>query len=471
MRSLHSRLIALVGASVLILFTISGIAVCWLIEASLWSEFDSGLHDRLQSLSQLVEQDHNGLIFEWQEGGGVQTPIDVNIEVLSVWKDDRMIHHFPDHAAALDIASEKRHGIVDVQLADAKPGRAALLTFQPRVELTDIEQSDQTELPSARVTMAFARPTTAIDTTIHRLRILLAAVGLVGVLATLAMTWIAVNFGLRPLDEAATQIASISSESLADRIDESDRQPRELRPLVQTINQLLTRLQATLQRERAFSADVAHELRTPLAGIRAKLDVALSKARSVSDHEQTMRQCLAITEQTSTIVETLLATTRSRQQKGTAAPIDLLEVVTETVQNYDELVTQRGLTVQWDIPDGAVIHGPSHTISMLFRNLVDNAVAYADTESTISIAAQTQSNPETLVVTLSNPAENFPAAEIAKVFERFWRADGSRTATGKHSGLGLALCKRLTESLGGTIDAVYEEKRFTIQLKFSNHAN
>lgn len=463
-RSLHGRLIALVGASVLILFAISGVAVCWLIEASLWSEFDGGLRDRVQSLSQLVEQDHAGLIFEWLEGDGVAAPIDPSSEVLSVWLDGRIVNRFPAQADRLNVAPDSPRDFVDVQLADSQPGRAALLKFQPRVELEDIENASHDRVPSAHVTIAFARPTAGIDATINRLRALLAIVGVVGLLATLCMTWFAVNLGLKPIDVAARQIAGIQSETLEQRIGESSQQPRELRPLVQTINQLLARLQSTLDRERAFSADVAHELRTPLAGVRAKLDVALSKPRSVSEHEQTMRQCLAITEQTSTIVESLLATTRFQQRNAAVVSTDLRCVIIAAVEANDDCVSERGLTVLWEIPDGSVVKGPPQTVNMLFRNLIDNAVAYTDPGSTVNVTAEVTAM--SLTVQISNPVSDFPANDIDKVFERFWRADPSRTATGTHSGLGLPICKRLTESIGATIDASCEQQVFTVRLRF-----
>lgn len=462
-RSLHGRLITFVGVSVLILFAISGVAVCWLIEASLWSEFDGGLRDRVQSLSQLIEQDHEGLIFEWQEGGGVAAPIDPSSEILSVWQDGKVVNRFPVHADALNVDVDASRDIVNVQLAGAQRGRIALLKFQPRVELEDIEDSGIDEVPSAFVTIAFARPTFSIDTTISRLRGLLAIVGTVGLLATLGLTWFAVHLGLKPIDDAVEQISGIQSETLDQRIDENAQQPRELRPLVHTINQLLKRLQSTLERERAFSADVAHELRTPLAGIRAKLEVALSKSRSVTDCEETMRQCLAITEQTSTVVESLLATTKSQQESFNETN-DLKEFVIEAVEANVDGVVERDLKVLWEIPEGTTIKSPPQTVAMLFRNLMDNAVTYTDPGSTINLTAEVTG--ESLVVQISNPASYFPAGDVDKVFERFWRADTSRTATGKHSGLGLSLCKRLIESLGGKIEASCEAKVFTVRLRF-----
>ncbi len=172
---------------------------------------------------------------------------------------------------------------------------------------------------------------------------------------------------------------------------------------------------------------------------------------------------------TSAIVESLLATTRSQRQQIVNTPKDLRRVVIGTVEFNEVCIAERNLTVLWNIADGAVIRGPAESINMSFRNLVENAVAYADAGSSINISGE--HTAKSLVVQISNSARSFPCSDIDKVFERFWRADTSRTTTGKHSGLGLSLCKRLSESLGGTIVASYDDRRFTIKLEFNDNAN
>ncbi len=307
-----------------------------------------------------------------------------------------------------------------------------------------------------------------MEGTIRQLRSSLGFVGIVGLIATLAMAWIAVGYGLRPIDEAAIQIAAIRADTLTERVDEGARQPRELRPLLKTINRLLQRLQSTFDRERAFSSDVAHELRTPLAGLRAKIDVALSKPRTAGDYEQTLQQCLMITEQTSKIVESLLATTRPTIGSSGDERIDIRSLIVELADEYEDRISERSLTLQSEMPDGAELEGPLQTITMLFRNLVDNAISYADTGSTIHV--QGHQTPQEATFQLSNSASDFPAGQITKVFERFWRADLARTDTGQHSGLGLPLCKRLAESIGGTIETSCENQVFAVRLRFGREA-
>jgi len=463
-RSLRSRLIAAVGFSVLSLFLISGVAACVIFEASLWREFDEALRDRVRSLSQLIEQDEGRLIFEWQEGAGVPTPISVEREVLTVWSSGSLENVFPPQATPIEVPGGSRGRTWAVVIAENIRARAITLQFEPRIEPEDDEHPAMNLPGNTSVSLVFARATMDVDATIARLRWTLAIVGLLGVLATLGLTWLGISFGLRPIGAATDRIASIHAGTLGQRIDDSDVQPRELRPLLATINQLLGRLQQTFERERAFSADVAHELRTPLAGLRAKLDLALTRPRSTEEHEQTIRKCLEITEQTGAIVEILLDTTRTEVDATSDAgvPIPLRQLAVTVASEFDDSVEARKLTLLWEIPEHVTVFACRESLGMILRNLIDNAVNYADVASTINVVAN-QTESETRLA-FSNQATDFPAGEIDKVFTRFWRADASRHETGDHSGLGLPLCRRLTQLLGGTLVATYEHRLFEVQL-------
>lgn len=463
MSSLHARLITLVGVSVMLIFAISGVVVCWLIEASLWAEFDRGLRDHVASISQMVERDQQELFFEWQEAGGAKSPSGGSGELLEVWDHGQNVAPFGRQPALLNVPPVISEGILNVRLAGNQPGRAVILKFRPRVEsdATEVEGDDGNS--DADVTMVFARPTGPLDATVNRVRGVLAAVGIGGVLTTLAIVWFAVDLGLKPIDRTAADIAAIGSDSLDQRIDDGNDQPWELRPLIQTINRLLGRLQVTLDRERAFSADVAHELRTPLAGLRAKLDVAISRSRSAPEYEKTIHECLAITQQTSAIIESLLTTTKLTQRDPVAAPVDLQSVILDTIESSGDVMTSRHLTVSSELPEGMLTLGTPQTFTMLFRNLIDNAAAYADDGSVIDLSADETSG--SWRVRITNSARDFPERGIENVFERFWRADSARTETGQHSGLGLPLCKRLAESLGGQIHASFLEQRFIVEIE------
>ncbi len=173
----------------------------------------------------------------------------------------------------------------------------------------------------------FARTTRELDAAITTLRWTILIVGTFGWGATLAVMWFAIGIGLRPVQHATQQIANILPGTLSERIEQVDKQPTELRPLLSTINDLLTRLEQAFVRERSFSSDVAHELRTPLAGLRAQLDLSLSRERSTQEYKKTIGQCLSIIEQTGEIVESLLETTRESMAASPPEHVDLYNLL------------------------------------------------------------------------------------------------------------------------------------------------
>ncbi|TWT60800.1 ATP-binding protein [Rubinisphaera italica] len=467
-RSLHGRLIVFVGLTVITLFTISGVTVSAFLESTLWSEFDASQHSRALMLSQLIEQDHDGLIYEWREGTVAAVPLARESEALTLWKRGHIEHVYPENATPIQPGFDQSLHMFNTRLDNGESARVVRLTFQPRldhlrVEREEIERDLREGIPSAQVTLLFARSTVGIETTIQKMRLTLCGVGIIGLIVTLLATGIAVNYGLRPLDHTAQQISTLNIETLSERLENEAEQPRELQPLIHTINQLLDRLEATFERERAFSADVAHELRTPLAGLRAKSEVALSKPRSSEQYQETIQQCLLITEQATAIVESLLATTQQSISEIRKQEIDINNLLTDIVREYQKVIDKRELTVLWNTSSCETVSADPNMLTILFRNLIDNAVSYADAGTTITIEAV--ANQQELTIEVSNTAQDFSSKDIDRVFERFWRADTARAATGLHSGLGLSLCRRLVESLGGKIEASYFDHVFSIRLK------
>lgn len=444
MNSLHVRLLTLVGATVIFLYAVSGLALCRTFESSLWMEFDTAMQDRLTTLSQLVEQDERGVDFEWQEDDATTNPINVDRETITAWIDQKIVNVFP--ADAEPIKPQGR-----------SVKRVATLQFIPRLE-------SQLAKPQT-VTIALARSTSNVDATIAQLRTTVLRVGIAGLIVSLSLTWLAVRFGLKPIALVTRQITGIQAHTLDQRIDTIETQPAELRPLSRTINALLQRLEQTFQRERSFSADVAHELRTPLAGLQAKLDVALSQPREADSYQQTLRDCQDITTQTSAIVDTLLATTRSSSQSNQPTEsVHLHRLIDRLCVDFEETILDRRLEIQLNIPRDVTIETDPQILAMIIRNLLDNATSYSDQNSVITIASTIITDQTE--ITFDNQASDLPAHDIDKVFDRFWRSDTSRAATGTHAGLGLSLTRRLVESLGGRIHASVGKGRFTIKLSF-----
>lgn len=463
--SLRNRLLVLIGATTLSLFIVCALAISILFEATLWSEFDSALKDRARSLGQLIEQEEYGFSFEWLEGVGLPAPISANQEALTIWCDGKVLEVLPPKAhpiampSGYSLSSEQR--FFNTKLESGSKARAIEYRFAPRI-VFDADENQLRQLQQPRVSLVFARTTADVEKTISRLRWTMGFVGMIGIMGTLGVSWLAVGFGLSPLQATARRIAAIRAGTISERLDDGKSQPQELRPLINTINQLLSRLEKALTRERSFSADVAHELRTPLAGLRAQLDLALSRPRASEEYTQTIRKCLEITTQTGAIVECLLETTRQFADRNANEAIPLFDMISSIFNEFEKTIRLRELRVENEVPKSTAVNSDRQSLTIILRNLIENAVSHADRSSLVSVNA-TRDNAN-LRITVSNQASSFPAADIDKVFDRFWRADTSRRETGRHSGLGLSLCQRLAERSGATLHASYDDGLFKMEL-------
>jgi two-component system sensor histidine kinase QseC len=229
--------------------------------------------------------------------------------------------------------------------------------------------------------------------------------------------------------------------------------PRELLPVVQRVNGLLARLEAAFARERAFSDDVAHELRTPLAALRTTLEVAVTRPRSHDEHVRTIHASAAIVGELQGMVERLLQIARldAGRPAAVSAPYDLADFALEAWEPYAGRALARGLRVDLDLPHGFEASWDRELFGSILRNLHDNAVTYADTGGHVRIAIRDREN-HSIRVEVSNSGSRLDQGQASVATQRFWRGDAARTEAGVHCGLGLALVEKATRALGGTLN-------------------
>ncbi|MDB5289134.1 MAG: senX3, partial [Phycisphaerales bacterium] len=217
-------------------------------------------------------------------------------------------------------------------------------------------------------------------------------------------------------------------------------------------------------REKSFTADVAHELRTPLAGLETTLEVCAGRQREPQAYEKVINSCLRTTRGMHAMVDTLLLLARAdaSQLAATQESVDVEKLLQECWSDYAPVAAGRGLKIEWDT-SAMQANTDRDKLRVVFNNLLDNAVSYADAGGTIRIGVEGMSLG--VQATISNTGSRVSADEAAQVFERFWRGDAARTDTGRHCGLGLSLCQKIMEVLGGKI-AVTSEKDalFTVTL-------
>jgi signal transduction histidine kinase len=211
---------------------------------------------------------------------------------------------------------------------------------------------------------------------------------------------------------------------------------------------LLQRLEAAFRRERAFGANVAHELRTPLAGLRLKMDVATSRMRQPLEYEEAIDECRRITGQMQTMVENLLSLARldSGQVASCSEPVLFDRLVRDLWRPLDADAKRRLLDVQWSLESEITIVSDPSLLRVLVRNVLENAVAYANQGGAVRI--RTLSVDDGVEFSVSNTGSNLSQAQAEQAFDPFWRGDAARTEAGVRCGLGLSLVRKIVAVLG-----------------------
>jgi heavy metal sensor kinase len=374
---------------------------------------------------------------------------------------------FARSPALLDGDLERIAGTVDapavrtVTFPDGRPGRIVGMTFVPRHEYENGQAN-----PPMKVTLVVGRDIVRLQATLTQMRGILIGVCVIAVVLSAGVLALVVRRSLRPVGRLSRQIAGVGEEDLSVRIDAAGIS-KELSPVVDRLNDLLVRLGAAFQRERRFTGDVAHELRTPLAGLRARLELALSRDREPQAYRDTARSCLEISLHLQRMVENLLHLARADagQLEIRHESVDLSEVIRECWQPLEESARARGLRVAWGLSAPGTVATDRDKLRVIVQNVLDNAVTYANAKGQISVS--TSGDDGTIVLAVSNMGSNLSAGDVSRVFDRFWRADPSyRQVEAGHCGLGLPLCKAVIERLGGSIEAAADAAGvFTITIR------
>ncbi len=355
----------------------------------------------------------------------------------------------------------------------ADPGR----TDTPRGEQeraaaadTDGASTDGSSLDDS-VEIVLVRDTSALGETLRYLASLLGAAWLIASLGAAGMLTFFVRRGLRPLDALRDQIAEVDEDRL-EHVFEVPGAPLELAPVIGQMNFLVRRMRTSLEREHAFSANAAHELRTPLAGLRATLEVAADQADSLNEHVEAEQTCLRIVDQMHGMVETLLQLARSESTRAIEPrAVDLRALIESLWASRASAAAERELTLDLRLAE-TTLSTDRALLARLIDNLLENAINYADAGSTLTVAATdeppTPGSRGHLHVRFTNAASDAPDDLAARGLDAFWRAESARSSTGQHAGLGLTLCERIASALGGSLALAYEQNRFTVELRLPN---
>jgi len=258
------------------------------------------------------------------------------------------------------------------------------------------------------------------------------------------LLWIAVGRGLKPLAALRDQISHRAPDNLAPL--DAAQAPREVQPLVEQLNTLFRRITDSLENERRFTADAAHELRTPVAAIRAQAQVARG-AYDDATRAHALDNVITGCDRAAHLIDQLLTLARlDRSQQAPAQACRLRTLAAETLAELAPQAVNRDIQLELVESPEVEIPGLQALLQVLLRNLIDNAIRYSPSGTTIRVNVTRDGQTARLTVTDQGPG--IPAAELPKVRERFYRLLG----TGQEgSGLGLSIAQRIAEIHGATL--------------------
>jgi two-component system sensor histidine kinase QseC len=254
-----------------------------------------------------------------------------------------------------------------------------------------------------------------------------------------AAVWWGVGRGLMPLARVATEVAGRSASNLQPL--HVAVVPAEVNVLVDRLNDLLTRLREAFERERRFTADAAHEIRTPLAGIKTHAQVLLRTANE-SERRQAAEQVIEGVDRTARLVEQLLTLARLDREalEHEFTPVDAGSLAAEVLEGMRRDAEAKRMTLGLQSQERAEINGNRVALSMMLRNLVDNAIRYTPAGGRVEV--QVGCVDEQIALRVTDTGPGIPRAERGRIFDRFYRGTN---ASAFGCGLGLSIARRVAE--------------------------
>ena len=292
------------------------------------------------------------------------------------------------------------------------------------------------------------RPIAADLADLRQLGWWLSGLGSVVLLVGLAGGAWLVTRALRPINEISSTAGKISIGDLSQRINTNETDS-ELGQLARVLNSTFARLDAAFTQQARFTADAAHELRTPVAVMLTHAQNGLASECLNEEHREAFEATQRAAQRMRRLIESLLELARldAGQETLRRDECDLAQIAAENLEHIRPLAAKRGIQIRTDF-SAAICRGNADRLAQVVTNLFANAVEYNQEGGEVRVASKYEKGSATLVVTNTGPG--ISAEDLPHVFERFHRGDKARSATG-HSGLGLAIAKAIVQAHNGSI--------------------
>lgn len=458
--SLRRLLLIRCGIGVGVLLCILSAAIYLVVRQSMLRELDNSIEQTAALLANQVELENETITFEWQEGLGTNRAL-IAEGLFQFWDKKTGATTRSPALGSEDLPKFSGHRgkplQQDIRLPNGSRGRAIGLRIHPFVMPEEMARMkarghviDPQTLPHILVVADDAEP---VHRTLERLQWILA----IGTLLTLGMGFIlidrVVRISLKPINDLTAQVQDRAEHQLDAALDLPGALPTELTGLARNFDTLLARVAAIRERERDFIRHAAHELRTPIAGLRATTELALSQPRTAEEYRDHLTTCQSTATELGELIKRLSALSRIGQSGEAQKPeiFDLTDQLAHSLESFRGLFESKGLALSSSFPAEKILTLGDPSLSrIILNNLLDNALAYTSAGGNVRVGfGETAGHAELRV---ANSTET-PPENPDQWFEPLFRSDPSRHDAGSHLGIGLTLSLNAANAMGWSLVA------------------
>jgi two-component system heavy metal sensor histidine kinase CusS len=413
--------------------------IYYMMERRLTTIADSELNAKLDSLMDLIQKSADSEVMSASLQRFADNQRDLQIEVVAENQSVTFQSQSAVPSSVEQIDRPPRDQSIrryETTVSDGGDHRRVLTTVLPtssgpvRIGIGRSMQAEQSEVWDFAMTLLMTLP--------------------LAIVAAFGVGYIVSSRALNPVDRMISTANDITANRLDQRIDVPDTGD-ELARLAQTLNQMIDRLNKSFEEMRRFTADAAHDLRTPVTALRTEVEVSLMADRTVEDFRNSMQTVLEEAVNLSRLTEQLLDLSREDHgmNPGPTETLGIDVVLQNVLELLHPVAQQKGVEIDSSLIRPLKVLGDQIRLRRVFMNLLSNAIQYSCSGGRVWINVESSPGGTTIVVSDNGPG--IPAEDLPQIFDRFRRVDQARNHQSGGTGLGLAICKAIVESHGGTI--------------------
>ena len=272
---------------------------------------------------------------------------------------------------------------------------------------------------------------------------------------------------IKPVGTIIETSSQITKDNLQTRIPLPQNKD-ELYVLSENINNLLSRIENAIDREKQFTSDASHELRTPLAVIKGTMEVLIRKPRNQQEYEEKIQFCISEVDRLNHMVDQLLLLARFENQKQNVKQetIYLNALVLDNLARYSDKIKSKQITIETNFKDDFYVNSDNYLLSIVIGNLISNAVKYSTENGEIGISLHQENSKVSF--SIADNGIGISKVDLEKIFNSFYRSDATNHTNIKGTGLGLSIVKRLCDLLKIEVSVISEQNEGSeFKLSFS----